>query len=148
MSTTPSGDQHSKTTRANNNFDGECSWDDDDFHVPVPRLEAKVEQAAPVDVKKGDAITSFVEHRPPATELKADDDWLTDLGSARISAHGYSKADPQQLRGADKEPSSQALSSLNTPAAKKKRRCVICTRPVAVNDDLSCRHCVKCLPKA
>jgi hypothetical protein len=103
-------------SKSNNNndyveeIDTDLAWDDDAFE-PAPLARA-ISEGTEADAK--------------ATSGGQEDyEWHATIASPSTNATSTSSAAMQ-----DRESSRQALLSLGTPAAKKKLRCIGCTRPI------------------
>lgn len=101
----------------------EVSWSDDEFEVPN------------LEVTSAMMILSIGEgERERALEA---DDWHQP--HSKVVDHTSNSA-TSLLR----DTSVQAVYSLNTPACRKKRRCILCTRPIA-SEDSTVLKCARCL---
>ena len=100
------------------------AWDDDAFEpAPLARAISEGTEADTSTQASGDG----------------DDEWHVSIAAPAANATLTSSAAAQ-----DRESSRQALLSLGTPAAKKKLRCMGCTRPLPDQEASGPALCPRC----
>ena len=110
-----------------------AGWDDDDFEVP-DLVGAAEDEAAPARA----ALASAGLLPPALAPAPSDDaDWFGARAPTTL---------PGDTAALGTESSSQAINSLNTPAERKKPRCMECTRPLG--DSPNAKLCSRCAGKA
>ena len=104
-------------------------WDDDAFEVPDMTTEH--EQTPPPPLHADTSMTTWT--NPSTAEEEEEEAWLvreTVAAPPTICHDGLSSV--------------QALTSLSTPASKKKPRCAECTMPL--KEGSTGRLCARCAP--
>mmetsp|Transcript_17264 Transcript_17264/g.20338 ORF Transcript_17264/g.20338 Transcript_17264/m.20338 type:complete len:124 (-) Transcript_17264:233-604(-) len=118
--TKPKDEKDQNATNPNFQSSEFSSWSDEEFEPPIIASVTGIEAET---IQKGENLKTV-----------EDEDW-----------HKPSKVQDGSTVSAKllKNTSTQAVFSLNTPACRKKRRCIICTRPIGNDPTVSkCERCV------
>jgi hypothetical protein len=111
-----------------------ASWSDDEFEVPVLVGESPlINITSSINETLGASAAGELGGATVAIPGKDEDDVDWHEPSAKKTNTNVS-----QLL---KDTSVQAVYSLNTPACRKKPRCVLCTRPLHTSDTDLCERC-------
>lgn len=126
----------------------DISWDDDEFddafdsidRIPMNQdgVESGTDTILDYSKKDEDAPAGDETTIPSGSQPQVYDDWLGVATSNPTKKEDVAIDQERYL--------TRQFQSLNTPASRKKPRCLECTRPLTTNDEIADRLCQRCQP--